>query len=164
LTLVVPGCKGARLDWLIEKATELGVSRFILAEFERTVVHTRPQHGRKLERTAIAACKQCHRAWLPQIQSGVALGQAVQAVADAALLVAHLSGDAPPLAKWLAAHHSTTANLAVVIGPEGGLAPAELDALMAAGGQLVCLAEHTLRVETAALAVAACWAAEMIAP
>ncbi len=164
LTLVVPGCKGARLDWLIEKGTELGVSRFILAELERTVVHAGPQHGRKLERTAIAACKQCHRAWLPRIQSGVPLGQAVQAVAGAALLVAHLSCEAPTLAKWLATHHSDAANLAVVIGPEGGLAPAELDALMAAGGQLVCLAEHILRVETAALAVAACWAADAVAP
>ena len=159
LTLIVPGCKGTRLDWLIEKGTELGVSRFILIEFEHSVVHVGPQHLRKLERTAIEACKQCQRAWLPQIEAGGTLVAAIAAVSDATLLVAHLDPDAPALARWLSAHHPAATRLAAVIGPEGGLSATEIDALRIAHGQIVQLAAHVLRVETAALAVAACWAA-----
>jgi len=159
LILIVPGCKGARLDWLIEKGTELGVSRFILAEFEHSIVRTGLQHARKLERTAIEACKQCHRDWLPQIESGGSLVAAIAAVAGATLLVAHLEPEAPALASWLNTHSSAVARLAAVIGPEGGLSAMEIEALRLAGGQMIRLAKHVLRVETAALAVAACWAA-----
>jgi 16S rRNA (uracil1498-N3)-methyltransferase len=154
LTLIVPGCKGPRLDWLIEKGTELGVSRFILADFERSVVHVGPQHVGKLARTAIEACKQCHRARLPQIETVGSLAEALRAVAGETLLVAHMDAHAPTFAQKSGPPH-----LAVAIGPEGGLSPPELDALRAAGGQVVRLAEHVLRVETAALTVAAQWAA-----
>jgi 16S rRNA (uracil1498-N3)-methyltransferase len=156
LTLIVPGCKGPRLDWLVEKGTELGVSRFVLTEFEHSVVHVGPQHVRKLARTAIEACKQCHRPRLPQIESACSLADAIKAVAGETLLVAHLDAQAPTLAAQLATPHWT-----VVIGPEGGLAPAELDALRAAGGQVIRLADHILRVETAAIAAAAQWQVRM---
>ncbi len=76
LTLLVAACKGPRLDWLIEKCTELGVTRIVLTEFARSVVHTGPQHTEKLRRTAIEACKQCGRAWLPLIETGVTLANA----------------------------------------------------------------------------------------
>ncbi len=157
LTLIVPGCKGPRLDWLIEKGTELGVSRFVLTEFAHSVVHAGPQHVRKLARTAVEACKQCQRPRLPRIDAVGSLAEAVKAVAGDTLLVAHVDPQSPSLAE-----HPTTPRLAVVIGPEGGLAPAELDALSAAGGQVIRLAEHILRVETAALAVAAQWAGTVI--
>jgi 16S rRNA (uracil1498-N3)-methyltransferase len=154
LTLIVPGCKGARLDWLVEKGTELGVSRFILTEFEHSVVHVGLQHVRKLARTAVEACKQSHRARLPQIEAVRTLAEAIAAVAGATLLVAHIDAHAP----WLV-EQPPTSQRAVVIGPEGGLAPAELAAVQAAGGQIVRLADHILRVETAALAAAAQWPA-----
>jgi 16S rRNA (uracil1498-N3)-methyltransferase len=158
LTLIVAACKGPRLEWLAEKCTELGVSRLLLTEFERSVVHTGPQHVTRLRRTAIEACKQCRRAWLPQIEAGLSLADAVVAAADAALLVAHPTADAPRLATWLNQQASALSHVATVVGPEGGLSPAELDRLRSAGGQLVRIAEHILRVETAALAVAATWA------
>jgi 16S rRNA (uracil1498-N3)-methyltransferase len=159
LTLVVPGCKGARLDWLIEKGTELGVARFILVELEHSVVHTGPQHAGKLERTAIEACKQCHRAWRPRIEAGLTLVGALATCPGATLLAAHLDAEAPAWGDWLAAHRPVPADIAVVIGPEGGLSVAEIAALRTAGAQTVRLGEHILRVETAALAIAACWAA-----
>lgn len=161
LTLVVPACKGARLDWLVEKCTELGVTQIILAEFERSVVHAGAQHVEKLSRTAIEACKQCRRAWLPHIEAGVDLAAAAVPGVNAALLVAHRDVAAPSLAEWLARGLPAAGKLTVVIGPEGGLSPPELDALHCLGAQVVCLAEHVLRIETAAIAVAAIWAAQV---
>ncbi len=159
LTLITPGCKGGRLDWLVEKCTELGVTRLVLTEFERSVVHVGPQHVEKLRRTAVESCKQCRRAWLPEITSAAALAPACAAGGSGVLLVAHPDGSATPLAAALARGASHVEHVVGVIGPEGGLTPAELEYLRSRGGELVRLGEHVLRVETAALAFAACWAA-----
>lgn len=161
LTLFVPACKGPRLDWLVEKCTELGVTRLVLTAFERSIVQIGAAHVEKLQRTAIEACKQCRRAWLPRIEAGVTLADVARPGANAALLIAHLDQAASPLGQWLHEHLSDVRNLTVVVGPEGGLAPAEVNALSSMGGQMVRLAEHVLRVETAAIAVAASWAAMM---
>jgi 16S rRNA (uracil1498-N3)-methyltransferase len=158
LTLIVSGCKGARLDWLVEKCTELGVSRLILADFERSVVRLNPGHVEKLRRTAIEACKQCRRARLPEIATGMSLPDACAARGADPLLVAHPSPDAPTLADRLRDGYPHTREVAVVIGPEGGLTDDELNMLRAAGGEIVRLTAHILRVETAAIAVAAWWA------
>ncbi|MBP7746355.1 MAG: 16S rRNA (uracil(1498)-N(3))-methyltransferase [Phycisphaerae bacterium] len=162
LTLIVAGCKGARLEWLAEKATELGVTRLVLAEFEHSVVHTGAAHATRLGRTALAACKQCRRAWLPEITAGVTLAD-VLAAQRGALVAAHLDGSALTFVQWLVTRGRAAADLAVVIGPEGGLAAVEVAAVRAAGGEIVRLTEHVLRVETAALAAAAQWAGVTLA-
>jgi 16S rRNA (uracil1498-N3)-methyltransferase len=159
LTLIVAACKGPRLDFLVEKCTELGATRLVFAEFERSVVRLGSTHVEKLRRTAIEACKQCGRAWLPEIEASLTLADAVKHRADAALLIAHPAADAAPLGTWLQQHREAAGDIAVVIGPEGGLAPDELHSLLAAGAQPVRLGEHVLRVETAAVAAAATWAA-----
>ncbi len=159
LTLITPGCKGARLEWLVEKCTELGVTRLVLAEFERSIVRVGPQHLEKLRRTAVEACKQCRRAWLPEITSAATLAQACAAGGPGVLLVAHPDGSAAPLTAALARDESHAKHVVGVIGPEGGLTPAELEFLRSRGGELVQIGAHVLRVETAALALAACWAA-----
>lgn len=160
LTLIVPGCKGARLDWLIEKVTELGVDRVVLAEFEHSAVHSGPQHVERLRRTAIAACKQSRRACLPAIEAGLPLAEALATVGGA-LAIAHLDAEAIWLAEWLRLPVARVPTVATVIGPEGGLSIGEVAQLRAAGGQMVRLAEHVLRIETAAVAVAANWAAQL---
>jgi 16S rRNA (uracil1498-N3)-methyltransferase len=161
--LIVAGCKGARLDWLVEKATELGVTRLTLAEFERSIVHAGPTHVQGLERTAIEACKQCGRLWLPEISAGLPLSAAIGHAGTGENADRHLAFADPtaplPLARWL--ESAATGDVAAVVGPEGGLAPAEIAELTAAGGQPVRLGEHVLRVETAALAVAAAWSAAL---
>ena len=159
LTLIVAGCKGARLDWLVEKCTELGVTRLILAEFARSVVRVGTQHVAKLHRTAIEACKQCGRLWLPEVEAGPELPAAIRGTADHALLVAHPSPQATPLGACLREEPASNALIAAVVGPEGGLTPEELELLQATGGKLARLGDHTLRVETAAVAIAAAWAA-----
>ena len=158
LTLIVAACKGARLDWLVEKATELGVTGLTLTEFEHSVVHIGPQHIDRLRRTAIEACKQCQRARLPLFDLASSLATAIASRATIPILVAHLTPEAPTLADWLVGHRHTMREFAVVIGPEGGFSATELATVTSAGGQFVRLATHVLRVETAALAAAAQWA------
>lgn len=165
LTLVVAGCKGARLDWLVEKCTELGVSSLLLTTFERSVVRCGPQHAVRLRRTALEACKQCRREWLPRIDACVDLSAAL-AQCRGELLIAHPAPFAQPIGQWLASRctlprssHELARQMTAVIGPEGGLTDSELERLRQAGGQMVSLGDHTLRVETAAMALVANWAA-----
>jgi 16S rRNA (uracil1498-N3)-methyltransferase len=159
LTLIVAGCKGPRLNWLIEKCTELGVTRIVLARFARSIVRIGEHRRQKLRRTAIEACKQSGRLWLPEIEVAPQLKAAVAGAADHALLVAHPDEDAVPIGVWLQQNPTATRALAAVIGPEGGFTVDELALLRAAGAQVVRLGDHTLRVETAAIAVAASLAA-----
>ncbi|HMQ15776.1 MAG TPA: RsmE family RNA methyltransferase [Phycisphaerae bacterium] len=182
LTLIVAPAKGPRLDWMVEKCTELGVDRLLLTAFERSVVRLEAAAAERLRRIAIAACKQSRRAWLPELcvaptlaaalgpdesrgpgeWEGIvtAIGQAPRTVVlGAALLVADPDESAAFLAAWLHSHGPPAAHLTVVIGPEGGLTATERERLRAAGGQTVRLAEPILRTETAAVSVAANWAA-----
>ncbi|MFN0138400.1 MAG: RsmE family RNA methyltransferase, partial [Phycisphaerae bacterium] len=70
LTLIVAAPKGPRLDWLVEKCTELGVSRLVLAEFERSVVRVGEGVIERQRRRSAEACKQCERAWALEIEGG----------------------------------------------------------------------------------------------
>ncbi|MBK9118409.1 MAG: 16S rRNA (uracil(1498)-N(3))-methyltransferase [Phycisphaerales bacterium] len=159
LTLYVAACKGARPEWLVEKATELGVAALILVDFERSVVRTGPQHVEKLHRTAIAACKQCQRAWVPDIRVGATLPRILASVAPGALAMAVPSPEAEPFLTWLHNFPLTEPHGGVLIGPEGGFSPAECELARCAEVPTVQLGAQILRVETAATLVAAVWAA-----
>ncbi|MCH8805713.1 MAG: 16S rRNA (uracil(1498)-N(3))-methyltransferase [Planctomycetes bacterium] len=159
LTLLIAGCKGPRLTWMIEKCTELGVTRICLCDFARSVVKVGESHVSKLRRTAIEACKQCGRNWLPAIEANHKLASFLGDRPAETLLVASPAEETLSLGGWLAGSGGRLATLTVVIGPEGGLRDDELQALADDGAQSVHLAEHTLRVETAAVAMVAAWAA-----
>lgn len=180
LMLICPAPKGPRLEWLIEKTTELGVTRLVLASFERSVVHPGDTAIDRLRRRSLEACKQCERAWLMEITGPLPLARALDEANSlgAPILIAHPSPTAIPLGAWL--HQSNYAAavqaappsapdsqiavqspraLAVIIGPEGGLSPTELELLQRAHGTCISLGETILRVETAAIAIAAAVAA-----
>lgn len=159
LTLIVPGCKGARLTWMVEKLTELGTTRITVANFERSVVRVGPAHARRLRRTAIEAAKQSQRVWLPEIACGAPLDKALADLPHAKLLVAHPAEGAATLFGRFHAHELADEHVTAIIGPEGGLSDAEVAMLREADGKLVRLASTILRVETAAISLAANWAA-----
>jgi len=162
LTLMTAACKGDRLDWLVEKCTELDVTRIILTEFERSVVRPGKRRVVKLRRRAVEACKQCRRVWLPKIESGVPLAWALGRVEHAALLVAHPDREAPLIGHWLHSHAASNADLAVVVGPAGGISDSELEMVASADAEPVRVADNILRVETAAVSIAANWAAHAL--
>jgi len=152
LAFAVP--KGKRLDWLLEKATELGAAALAPVVFERSVV--RPQltaRTRQRWRAAtISAAKQCGAGWLPEIRDPQPLAEHLASSAvDVGLL-----GDAgaTPLAGH-AADVAAAESVAILVGPEGGLTDAERSAATEAGFIPVRVGAQTLRVETAATALLA---------
>lgn len=149
LTIATAACKGDRLDWLVEKCTELGVTNMELVNFERSVVRAGSQHATRLRRTALEACKQCRRAHLPQIDAGRALGDALRRHSSCELFIADPGGQPPDL------KGSGTGGRVVVVGPEGGVTEEEMRQLRAASAKPIRLCGNILRVETAAIAAAA---------
>jgi 16S rRNA (uracil1498-N3)-methyltransferase len=147
------GNKQAML-WLVEKATEFGVRQITPVEFERSasVLDAGRSRGfwQKAERRAIAALKQSGGAWLPEIRSPRTLDDCLGAEAfEGPLFVLDRSGAplASHLSRWDARQPVT-----LVIGPEGGLTPAEYQTCAAAGFVRAGLAATVLRFETAAVA------------
>jgi 16S rRNA (uracil1498-N3)-methyltransferase len=164
LLLAVAVPKGSIIEWIIEKAVELGASEIIPLLTQRTVVRLDPaertERQRKWERVAIEACKQCGQNWLPRVHPPRPLTEALAAAPPADFhwpLVACLQPDAWPLGDVL--HDRATAHptdprrkdAAVWIGPEGDFTPDEYAQLHAAGLLSVTLGPIILRVETASL-------------
>jgi len=150
LWLVFAPIKRARIDYLIEKATELGASALV-------PVITR--HGQverlnleRLRAHAIEAAEQSERLTVPRIDEPRALGDVLAAWdASRRVMLCDESGTAPPAATVLAGQ--SAASWAVLIGPEGGFAETELDALRKLPFVLpVSLGPRILRADTAALA------------
>lgn len=151
-----------RFDWLVEKATELGVAAIEPLVCERSVLRL---SGERAERrrehwqgVARAAAEQCGRTRVPLVAPVRTLVQALgearaNAEADAPLWLLSL-GEARPLAERAAALR-TGGRVRVISGPEGGLSPAEEAAARAAGAVAVSLGARVLRSETAPLAVLA---------
>jgi 16S rRNA (uracil1498-N3)-methyltransferase len=155
LVLAVGAGDRDRFAWLVEKATELGVSAVIPLECERTAgvaTRVRPQHLERLRRHALEAVKQSGAAWAARVDEPTPLEALVEQPADGARWLGDAEGRPAPAAVG-------GDPLTVVIGPEGGLTTAERERLLAAGFEAIRLAAHTLRFETAAVAAAAAAAA-----
>lgn len=153
--------KGDRARWLVEKATELGVTRIIPLRTTRSVVE--PGEGKmdKLTQAAIAACKQSGRSRLPRLDSLTALSDVLREFSTP--LPARILMLADPHAErtvgeLLATVGCRTQTTIALIGPEGGFTDAEHTESIAAGATPVSLGSHILRIETAALAISAAWA------
>ncbi len=266
LRLIVAGCKGIRLEWMVEKCTELGVTTITIADFEHSVVFGNRRHTQRLGSTIREACKQSGRPWLPIINTGQTLFDALDEQAaeitrqspntevDQAsrpenqppntevgrashlenqppntevgrashlenqppntevgrashlenqppntevgrashlenqppntevgrasrppspprqesfhnlagqLLAAHPDPNAEPLTTLMPQLISAAPQITAIVGPEGGLSSDEVDELAARGVRFVNLGQNILRIETAAIACAACWSAAL---
>ena len=150
LTLAVGAGDRERFGWLVEKATELGVTSIVPLETERTAgvaSRVRPPYLEKLRRQALEALKQCGAAWAPVVEEPIGLEAFLRRPRAGVLWLADPAGEMP-------AADLDAAPATVVIGPEGGLSERERAALLAAGYVPRVLGPHTLRFETAALAAA----------
>jgi len=156
VTLALGMPANERMDWLVEKATELGAQAIVPLHTERSVLRLDAERGERKrahwQGIAAAAAGQCGRNRLPQIAPVQPL-QALLAQPAAAARRLLLTPDAaaPPLARAAAGAEA----LLCLSGPEGGLTPDEEAAARAAGFQPVQLGPRVLRAETAPLAVLA---------
>lgn len=143
--------KGDRFRWLVEKATELGVTRLVPLVTQRSVVDPGAGKLEKMQQTVIAACKQSGRCSLMQIDAPTAWAEFVsQEITGRTAFVAHLSRDRPSGSEIAAVKGDT---IVLAIGPEGGWTDPEIELATQAGAKLVGLGSHTLRIETAAIAL-----------
>ena len=150
LTLAVALPKGERQKWLVEKLTELGVERLVPLATVRGVAEATPAAVERLSRGVVEACKQCGRDGLMQIGGPKGVAEVVGGTGGGAVLLV-ADRDGVPLEEIV-----TAGNLVVaLVGPEGGFTAEELATVEAAGGRRVSLGPHVLRVETAAIALAA---------
>jgi len=149
LTLAVALPKGDRQKWLIEKTTELGVTRLIPLITERGVAQPVESALDRLRRGVIEASKQCGRNRLMEIGNPCHANE---------FFAAHRTGlrwIAQPGGQLLSAsERSPESALIAAVGPEGGFTETEVAAALAAGWQSVSLGRRILRVETAAIAIA----------
>ena len=151
LTVAVALPKGERQKWLVEKLTELGVARLLPLVTERGVAEATAAAVARLERGVIEAAKQCGRDTLMEIAAPASVAELVaKKPADVIGLVADPRGTPLDTAGW-----PPQAEVIGLVGPEGGFTAAELATTDAAGWPRVALAAHVLRVETAAVALAA---------
>jgi 16S rRNA (uracil1498-N3)-methyltransferase len=151
LTLAVALPKGERQKWMVEKLTELGCTRLVPLVTSRGVAAATPGAVQRLVRSSIEACKQCGRTTLLEIGSPLTITE-VLSRRDAAALALVADPEGEPLGPMLAGHAGAILGL---VGPEGGFTAEELALAAAAGCRRVALAPHVLRVETAAVALAA---------
>lgn len=138
-----------RMDWLIEKCTELGTAGVQPLVTERTVA--RAAKTARWRQLALAATKQCGRSCVPRIDEPIALAELPLRAGDAQLLVCHESAAPHETIAALRATLADPCSVVVAIGPEGGFSDAEIALLSAAGARIVSLGARRLRAETAAV-------------
>ncbi len=151
VTVAVGLLKGDKLADVIRQCTELGASRF--QPFTSRYADVREMPARKLDRlqrVATEAAKQSGRALVPEVLEPVPVAQLGQALAGAQVLVAD-----PGAGGTLAGVAASAGSLALVTGPEGGFAEAELEDFAAQGFTQVRLGQRILRAETAPVAMLA---------
>lgn len=147
--------KGDRQRWLVEKAVELGATSLTPLRTERGVAQPSDEAAERLRRTVIEASKQCGRNRLLEIRAATSWPDFVdEAPHDAWRLMAHPGGE-PCEGLLRGGSPAPSAGAVLAIGPEGGFSDAEVDCALQAGWRAVDLGPRILRVETAAICLAA---------
>ncbi len=156
ITLCASLIKFDRFEWMVEKATELGVTRILpveAARSEKGLLEASRKRQERWVRIAREAGQQSRRVTIPEILPAVRLLQALGTPADARYFLEEAG--ASPLLRALPERRSSTDEVAVLLGPEGGWTDAERQAAGDSGWLPVSLGPTVLRAETAATAVLA---------
>jgi 16S rRNA (uracil1498-N3)-methyltransferase len=149
--------KGQKMDFIVEKATELGVAAIVPLRSERVAGERTGAHkSERWQRIAKSAAQQAGRGRIPSIEPETGWAGLVASFTQFdRVYVAWEAAAAGPLRERFEAEARAATSVLVVIGPEGGFSAAEVAAAQAAGGIPVSLGPRVLRTETAALVVLA---------
>lgn len=138
-----------RIEWMVEKATEVGVDEisFFHSRFsERKLLKTT-----RLEKIAISAVKQSHKAWKPVIHDIVSFKDFINSPFEGRKYIAHCYEEIPRISLFAELAETATESVTVMIGPEGDFSIDEVEMAIKAGYQSVHLGNSRLRTETAGL-------------
>ena len=154
ITLLQGIARGEKMDWILQKATELGVARIVPANSERSEVKLDAQRADKRvahwREVVVSACEQSGRARVPEVAAPLPLAQAAAMRDGRGFLLAPLATQS-----LSALHDSTLHACTLAIGPEGGWSPRDREQLIAAGYEGLRLGPRVLRTETAGIAAIA---------
>ena len=164
VTLLQGTPKGDKLETIAQKGTELGMWELWPVDMARSVARGNDRRRDRLCRVALEAAKQSGRAHVPFVAPVRGLAGALQEISAFDLaLVAWEGEETLSLSRAVREYvneHGSPASVLIVIGPEGGIAPQEWQALREAGAVSVSLGRRILRTETAGLcALSVLWAA-----
>lgn len=154
VTLLASLFKFDHFEWMLEKAAELNVARIIpvVAErSERGLDQAAPKRKERWERILLEASQQCRRVTLPAIDDAIKLREAMNFTAKHLILLDEMR-QGPPLARL---ELQSDDSVALLLGPEGGWADREREAIVAAGWTPRSLGPNVLRAETAGIAALA---------
>jgi len=148
--------RGERCDLVVQKATELGVACLSPVEAVRSVVRLDPERGaerlRRWRRIAAEAARQCGRADIPVVGVPASLETVVAGAPEGFRKILFYEGGGEPVADVV---ERGAAGHLLLIGPEGGFTPEEVNAGLAAGARLATFGPRVLRFETAAIVAVA---------
>lgn len=156
--------KGDKMELIIQKCTEIGAAGFIPFDSERTVVqYDAKKEAKRIERwskIAKEAAEQSHRNRIPVIEPCISWKLLLQQVKQYDLVLFCYEDERGTMLRDVvapfAAEHTGSAKVLVVVGPEGGFAPHEVEEITAAGAVCVGLGRRILRAETAGMLALAC--------
>ena len=162
VTLLLAVFKFDRMEWAIEKCTELGVSRLVPVISRRTDLHLAAAAGKRVERwqrVARQAAEQSRRASPPEIAVPIKVSEALNL--QAALRIVLAESEERTLLRDVVRPHAAEDGVALAVGPEGGWTEDESQSFRQAGWISASLGNTILRAETAAMAATAIVASEM---
>lgn len=137
--------KGPRVGDLIDALSQVGAASWIPLRAERQAVEPTDKKLDRLERIAVEATKQCQRAWLLDLGAPATVPEALRAAAGERVVLADGGGE-----PYSAAPGGRPASVRLLIGPEGGWSPRELDLARGAGAAIASFGPHVMRIEVAA--------------
>jgi len=147
--------KADKLDFIVQKITELGAVRLVPVKMDRCVVKLDAKDAQKrrdrLEKIAHEATKQCKRAVMPKIMEAMTWKQVIGDMARCDLVIVPWEETRSVRMKDVFRDHPDAKRIGIVIGPEGGMADSEIEDMRAAGVIPVTLGPRILRAETAAV-------------
>jgi 16S rRNA (uracil1498-N3)-methyltransferase len=159
VTVVQGVPKGDKMEAIVRAATELGATRIIPALAARTVISLSaarwPERAERWQRVAREAAKQCGRALIPEVTEPLEWSRALGEAAASALRICLWEGERHPLGELLGAEGGVPLDVALAVGPEGGLSEGEVATAREQGWAVAGLGPRILRAETASLAALA---------
>ncbi len=149
--------KGDKMELIVQKCVELGISEIVPVAAERSIVKIKPgEFGGKrtrYQRVAYEAAKQCGRGRIPEVADLTTFKVADMTRHD--LIIIAYEDEKGTTLKSLLRANMQAGDIAIVIGPEGGLESSEVELLIQKGGKAVTLGPRILRTETAGMAALA---------
>ncbi len=154
LILVQAVPKGAKMDLIVRMGTEVGIDLFVPVLTRRAIAHPAAERVERWRRIAAAASSQSGRSTVPAIEAPRPFADIWPLLSGSVILMPWEGERAQSIAAALAAARGVAA-VALLVGPEGGWDPVEVEAARAQGARVISLGPLTLRTETAGVVAAA---------